>query len=116
MISQIIAKLPFTDKQKTKDYYSDLGFDFVADYDHYLIATYNNSELHFFEFKELLPEKSDFMLYLKISSNIEKFYDLVKSKDIKIHPNGKLETKPWNMKEFSLIDPDGTLLTFGEKI
>ena len=56
MISQIIAKLPFTDKQKTKDYYSDLGFDFVADYDHFLIATYNNSELHFFEFKELLPE------------------------------------------------------------
>ena len=56
------------------------------------------------------------MLYLKISSNIEKFYDLLKSKDIKIHPNGKLETKPWNMKEFSLIDPDGTLLTFGEKI
>ena len=93
-----------------------LGFDFVADYDHYLIATYNNSELHFFEFKELLPEKSDFMLYLKISSNIEKFYDLLKAKDIKIHPNGKLETKPWNMKEFSLIDPDGTLLTFGEKI
>ena len=82
----------------------------------HLIATYNNSELHFFEFKELLPEKSDFMLYLKISSNIEKFYDLLKSKDIKIHPNGKLETKPWNMKEFSLIDPDGTLLTFGEKI
>lgn len=70
MISQIIPKLPFTNKKKTKDYYSDLGFDFVADYGHYLIATYNNSELHFFEFKELLPEKSDFMLYLKISSNI----------------------------------------------
>lgn len=116
MISQIIPKLPFTNKKKTKDYYCDLGFEFVAEFDQYLIATYNNSELHFFEFKELMPEKSDFMLYLKISSNIDKYYDLVKLKDIKIHPNGKLETKPWNMKEFSLIDPDGTLLTFGEKI
>ena len=116
MISQIIAKLPFTNKKKTKDYYCDLGFEFVADYDHYLIATYNNSELHFFEFKELMPEKSDFMLYLKISSNIDKFYEHIQFKNIKIHPNGNLETKPWNMKEFSLIDPDGTLLTFGEKI
>ena len=77
MISQIIPKLPFTNKKKTKDYYSDLGFDFVADYDHYLIATYNNSELHFFEFKELMPEKSDFMLYLKISSNIDKYLSLI---------------------------------------
>ena len=80
MISQIIPKLPFTNKKKTKDYYCDLGFEFVADYDHYLIATYNDSELHFFEFKELMPEKSDFMLYLKISSNIDKYYDLVKLK------------------------------------
>lgn len=36
--------------------------------------------------------------------------------DITIHPNGSLETKPWGMKEFSLLDPNGTLLTFGEKI
>ncbi len=116
MISQIIPKLPFREKQKTKDYYSDLGFEFVADYDNYLIATYNNSELHFFEFKELKPEQSDFMLYLKISSNIDKFYEHIKFRNIKIHPNGSLETKPWNMREFSLIDPDGTLLTFGEKM
>ena len=34
MISQIIPKLPFKDKQKTKDYYSDLGFEFVAEFDH----------------------------------------------------------------------------------
>lgn len=36
--------------------------------------------------------------------------------DITIHPNGSLETKPWGMKEFSLLDPNGTLLTFREKI
>ena len=116
MISQIIPKLPFIDKQKTIDFYSNLGFEFVADYDKYLIATYNNSELHFFDFKEIVPEKSDFMLYLKISSNIDNFYEQVISRGIQIHPNGNLQTKPWNMKEFSLTDPSGTLLTFGEKI
>lgn len=116
MISQIIPKIPFIDKGKTIVYYKNLGFEFVADYDNYLIAIYNNSELHFFEFKELIPSKSDFMLYLKISNNIDKFFQQVKAKSIEIHPNGNLETKPWGMKEFSLLDPNGTLLSFGEKI
>ncbi|GGG65008.1 bleomycin resistance protein [Epilithonimonas arachidiradicis] len=116
MISQIIPKLPFIDKQKTIDYYTNLGFEFVSDYGNYLIAVYNHSELHFFEFKDLMPTKSDFMLYLKISNNIDKFFDQIKAKNIEIHPNGTLETKPWHMKEFSLLDPNGTLLTFGEKV
>jgi hypothetical protein len=27
-----------------------------------------------------------------------------------------LETKPWGMREFSLLDPDHNLLTFGQEI
>ncbi|MDN5626457.1 MAG: VOC family protein [Weeksellaceae bacterium] len=116
MISQIIAKIPFISKAETIAYYQKLGFEFVADYNNYLIAVYNNSELHFFEFKALDPIQSDFMLYFKISNDIEKFFEQVQNKNIAIHPNGSLETKPWGMKEFSLLDPNGTLLTFGEKI
>jgi uncharacterized glyoxalase superfamily protein PhnB len=107
MISQIIAKIPFISKAETIAYYQKLGFDFVAD---------NNSELHFFEFKALDPSQSDFMLYFKISNDIETFFEQVQNKNIAIHPNGSLETKPWGMKEFSLLDPNGTLLTFGERI
>lgn len=29
-----------------------------------------------------------------------------------IHPNGKLQTKPWGMKEFAVIDSAGVCLTF----
>ena len=47
MISQIIPKLPFISKEKTVEYYQNLGFEFVADYGDYLIATYNDSEIHF---------------------------------------------------------------------
>lgn len=116
MISQIISKLPFINKEKTVDYYQNLGFEFVADYGDYLIATYNNSEIHFFEFGSLISEKSDFMIYLRISNNIDRFFQQTQYKGISIHPNGNLETKSWGMREFSLIDPNGTLLTFGEKI
>ena len=31
-----------------------------------------------------------------------------------VHPNGKLETKPWGNVEFAVRDPDGNLITFFE--
>lgn len=115
MISQIIPKLPFINKQRTIDYYQNLGFELVADHGDYLITKYQELEIHFFSFESLIPEKSDFMIYLRIDNEIEKFYQKIQDMGIDIHPNGKLETKPWGMSEFSLIDPNGTLLTFGEK-
>jgi hypothetical protein len=33
------------------------------------------------------------MLYLKISNNIDKFYQQIQDKGIAIHPNGSLESK-----------------------
>ena len=116
MISLIIPKLPFINKEKTLDYYQKLGLELVADHGDYLITKYQDLEIHFFSFKTLIPEKSDFMIYLRIENEIENFYQKFQDQGIEIHPNGKLETKPWQMKEFSLIDPSGTLLTFGEKI
>jgi hypothetical protein len=38
---------------------------------------------------------------------------LLKNK-VNIHPNGPLTIKPWGQKEFSVLDPDNNLLTFGE--
>jgi hypothetical protein len=32
------------------------------------------------------------------------------------HPNGHLAIKPWGQKEFSILDPDNNLLTFGQNI
>ncbi len=29
-----------------------------------------------------------------------------------VHPNGKLETKPWGSREFAIIDPSGVCITF----
>lgn len=88
----------------------------VADHGDYVITKYQELEIHFFSFETLIPEKSDFMIYLRIETEIEKLYQNIQGQGIEIHPNGKMEAKPWQMKEFSLLDPNGTLLTFGEKI
>lgn len=31
-----------------------------------------------------------------------------------IHPNGSLEKRPWGLREFSVLDVGGNLLTFAE--
>tara|TARA_Y100000052_G_scaffold25303_1_gene28673 strand:+ start:144 stop:524 length:381 start_codon:yes stop_codon:yes gene_type:complete len=33
-----------------------------------------------------------------------------------IHPNGPLETKPWGIREFAVLDPFGVLITFGQPL
>ncbi|MFO7822683.1 MAG: hypothetical protein R6V72_02005 [Cyclobacterium sp.] len=37
-------------------------------------------------------------------------------KNIPIHTNGHLAAKGWGQKEFSLLDPDNNLLTFGQNL
>ena len=117
MIKSAIPKLPFIDKQKTIHFYvNQLGFDLISDFGDYFILIQNNVELHFFAFAELHPESSNFMIYLRIDNEIESYYTKIIGLGVSIHPNGKLENKAWHQKEFSIIDPNGTLLTFGQAL
>lgn len=117
MLSSVIPKIPFIRKEETLKYYTEgLQFELQSDWGDYIILKREGVELHFFHFPKLKPRKSDFMIYLRISDGIEKFYQELIDKGIKIHPNAPLELKPWNQKEFALIDPAGTLLTFGQTI
>lgn len=116
MLQAIIPKIPFIVKEKTLDFYlKQLQFNLISDYGDYVILEKDDLEIHFFSYPSLEKEKSDFMLYIRVS-DIETFYENLIQNDVKIHPNGKLETKAWNQTEFSIIDPNGTLLTFGENL
>ena len=46
--------------------------------------------------------------------NIEEFYSEYQRRGGRVHPNGSLKTKPWGLKEFSAIDPNGVCVTFQE--
>jgi uncharacterized glyoxalase superfamily protein PhnB len=117
MIKSVIPKLPFIEKQKTLDFYiNQLHFDLLSDYGDYFMLEKETIELHFFSFPTLIPEKSDFMIYFRIENDIDDFYQKLQKTGILIHPNGKLEIKPWNQKEFAITDPNGTLLTFGQNM
>ena len=118
MLTQIHPKLPMRDKSITRTYYVDqLGFQNVgsADYDGYLMLKMDQIELHFFEFRDLEPRENYGQVYIR-TDNIEALYQSLLDNKTDIHPNGALETKPWGQKEFSLLDPDSNLLTFGQQI
>lgn len=118
MLTAINPKLPMRDKSVTKDYYiNKLGFQNSGsvDYDGYLMLKMDNIEIHFFEFTGLDPKENYGQVYIR-TDNIESLYQSMLDKKINIHPNGPLQTKPWGQKEFSLLDPDNNLLTFGQSV
>lgn len=117
MLTAIHPKLPMRDKDATRAYYKKLGFaEFGdADYDDYLMMRKDGVELHFFAFNGLDPEQNYGQVYFRTDA-IESLYQGFLDDKVDIHPNGRLETKHWGQKEFSLLDPDHNLLTFGQGI
>ncbi len=118
MLTYINPKLPMRDKALTIDFYVDrLGFKNVgnSDYKEYLIVQKDNIEIHFFEFKELNPKENYGQVYIR-TDEIEKLYQSLLDKNLSIHPAGHLQIKSWGQKEFSMLDPDNNLLTFGKSI
>ncbi len=118
MLTEIHPKLPMRNKNVTRDFYaSQLGFKEFgsADFDGYLMMEYDRIQIHFFEFRALDPKKNYGQVYIR-TRNIDEFYRKLVDNKTKIHPNGRLETKVWGQKEFSILDPDNNLLTFGQGI
>lgn len=118
MLTAVHPKLPMRDKEVTKDFYlNKLGFSEFgsADFDGYLMVQKDNIQIHFFEFKELDPKENYGQVYIR-TDDIDQFYQELLSIKTPIHPNGHLQIKPWNQKEFSVSDPDNNLLTFGQSL
>ncbi len=118
MLTAVHPKLPMRNKTATQRYYVEqLGFRIFGDNDYpgYLMLEKDGIQLHFFEFRDLDPKQNYGQVYLR-TNTIENYYQTLLDNKTRIHPNGFLEAKPWGQKEFSLLDPDHNLLTFGESI
>ena len=118
MLTDIHPKLPMRNKSATRDFYiNKLDFQEFGreDFDGYLMVQKDKIQIHFFEFKELDPKENYGQVYIR-TDNIGNFYQTLLDRKVRVHPNGQLELKPWGQKEFSLLDPDNNLLTFGQSI
>lgn len=115
MFTDVHPKLPMRDMAGTLNFYvNSLGFRNIGseDYEGYLMLRRDLVEIHFFEHKNLDPKLNYGQVYIR-TQNIEELYKSLLANKVAIHPNGKLKKQPWGQKEFSLLDPDSNLLTFG---
>ncbi len=118
MLTDINPKLPMRDKNATKDFYiNKLGFHELgnSDFAGYLMVQRDSIQIHFFEFQELDPKENYGQVYIR-TNDIDNLYQSMLNDKLAIHPAGNLEVKPWLQKEFSMLDPDNNLLTFGQGI
>lgn len=118
MFTAIHPKLPMRNKSITREFYTNqLGFIDIetSDYDGYLMMGNDQIQIHFFEFKELNPKENYGQVYIRTDSIHELYRQLI-LKGVEIHPNAPLQRKPWGQFEFSLLDPDFNLLTFGQSL
>lgn len=113
-LKKICPKLPMRDKSATKEFYIiQLQFVEIADYGDYLILEKDEIEIHFFLFGTLNPKENYGQVYIR-THEIDGLYQRFLNQKVPIHPKGKLEIKPWGQKEFSILDTDSNLLTFGQ--
>ena len=118
MLTAVHPKLPMRNKNNTRNFYiQKLGFQEFgsADFDGYLMLEKEEIQIHFFEFTTLDPTENYGQVYIRTNAIDELFQTFVKN-GTDIHPNGHLKLKPWGQKEFSILDPDHNLLTFGQTV
>ncbi len=112
--------LPSRDFGRTAGFYERLGFTVASTYqppDAYLIMRKGNVELHFFAHVDLDPTTSYAGCYLRVP-NVEAWF--ATAKDVGLAQTGiprlmALNERAWGMREFALIDPDGSLLRIGTR-
>jgi hypothetical protein len=117
MLTDINPKLPMRNKTVTQDFYiNKLGFEqYGGDFPDYLMVQKDDIQIHFFKFKELDPKENYGQVYIR-TDEIDALYQSFQDNQVSIHPNGNLQNKPWGQKEFSILDPDNNLLTFGQNL
>ena len=118
MLKSIHPKLPMRDKSITRQFYvGRLGFVDLGkeDYPDYLMVKKEEVEIHFFLFRDLNPLENYGQVYIRMR-DIEHWYEECIWQKLPMPVLGKLQNKPWGQKEFSLLDPDLNLLTFGESL
>ena len=118
MASQLntsIPKLPAKDLDATRIFYTEkLGFTKVGEsYPDYLILYKDKVELHFFLHRQLDVNLNYSQCYIRVTG-IDEIYQAMKA--MKLSGLGRLESKPWKQKEFSVKDIQNNLITFGEGI
>jgi hypothetical protein len=115
-----IPILPSRSVNDTLAFFRRLGFDgkIWGEPYSYGILRRGTVELHFFTQEDLRPAESASGCYIRVS-DVETIYQAFALAGLPregIPRQDSLEDKPWGMREFAIVDPDGNLLRIGQPL
>jgi catechol 2,3-dioxygenase-like lactoylglutathione lyase family enzyme len=115
-----IPALPSRSIVATAAFYKRLGFEGGPHEfnNSYGILCRGDVELHFFLHPEWVPEQSAAGCYIRVL-DVERIYSEFSSAQLPRHGMPRMDTledKPWGLREFAVVDPDGNLLRIGQVI
>lgn len=109
-----VPVLASLDLEATQRFYADrLGFQPVSRYPDYAISARDGVQVHFWLTDDVeLPKQTSCRVDV---TGIELLYEEMTRAGV-VHPNGPLRQQPWGFKEFAVLDGDGGLIKFGERV
>ena len=115
-----IPTLPCRAVAATVAFYHALGFEGGAHAfnGNYAILRRGAIELHFVTHRDLVPAESSAGCYIRVA-DVETIYRACASAQLPrvgIPRMDALANKPWGLREFAIVDPDGNLLRIGQII
>ena len=116
MTSRLVAAIPklaSLDIERSLAFFERLGFERKGSYPDYGIIQRDGLQIHFWLCDDpRVPRETGCRIMVE---GIDALYERYSAEGV-IHPNGELSVKPWGVREFSILDVDGNLLTFQEAV
>ena len=117
-VKAVIAVLPAADVSASLGWWVErCGFEETfrdASPPRYAGIRRGGAEIHLAEMTDKVLAKTvgDQTMVRIVVDGIEAFYAEYQERGGVVHPNGKLQTKPWGTLEFGAIDPNGVCVSF----
>jgi catechol 2,3-dioxygenase-like lactoylglutathione lyase family enzyme len=113
-LDRAVPVLASLDLEATQRFYAErMGFEAIATYPDYAICGRDGVQIHFWLTDDRrIPESTSCRVDV---TGVDALYAELSATGV-IHPNGPLTDQPWGFREFSVLDGDGNLIKFGERI
>ncbi|MBW4695176.1 MAG: VOC family protein [Lyngbya sp. HA4199-MV5] len=107
-----VPVLPAVDLAITIAFYEQMGFTTEFQYEDYAGLRRGGASLHLWQCSDRqIAENTSCRINV---SGIDALYEEYQTHGV-IHPNGALTTRPWGLREFTVLDPSGNCVVFAEQ-
>ena len=113
-LQRAVPVLASLDIEATQRFYADkLGFTTLGRYPDYAIVARDDVQIHFWLTGDAdIPKATSCRIDV---TGVDQLYEEMSAAGV-VHPNGPLTDQPWGLREFAVLDVDGNMIKFGQRI